>query len=155
MVIVGVMMLAGPVDEKRIETTLAKRVLAFHRFRQRVETRPTGMWWCDDPHFDIARHVKRVRLPSPGGKAELERYVAELASRPLDSSHPLWEFQIVEDYEQGAAIVARIHHCIADGVALVDVVLSLTDDRPNAAAMRRRRRAVGDGGARSATAVLG
>ncbi len=146
MTIVGVLMLAPPADIGRIEATLAKRMLAFRRFQQRVETRPTGMWWCDDPHFDIARHIKRVRLPSPGGKAELERYVAELASRPFDPSHPLWEFQIVEDYEQGAAIVARIHHAIADGVALVGVVLSLTDDRPDAPVMRRPRSAGGEGG---------
>ena len=146
MIIVGVLMLAPPADIGRIETTLAKRMLAFHRFRQRVESRPTGMWWCDDPHFDIARHIKRARLPHPGGKAELERYVAELASRPLDPAHPLWEFQIVEDYEQGAAIVARIHHAIADGIALVDVMLSLTDDRPNAPLMRPPRRAGGEGG---------
>ncbi len=146
MIIVGVLTLAPPADIGRIETTLAERILAFHRFRQRVESRPTGMWWCDDPHFDIARHIKRVRLPRPGGKAELERYVAELASRPLDPAHPLWEFQIVEDYEQGAAIVARIHHAIADGIALVDVMLSLTDDRPNAPLMRRQRSAGGEGG---------
>jgi len=144
MIIVGVMMLAGPVDIKRIETTLAKRILAFRRFRQRVETRPTGLWWCDDPHFDIARHIKRARLPSPGGKLELERYVADLAARPLDPLHPLWEFQIVEDYEQGAAIVARTHHCIADGVAMVHVVLSLTDDRPTAPIARRRRTVAAD-----------
>ena len=146
MIIVGVLMLAPPADIGRIETTLAERILAFHRFRRRVESRPTGMWWCDDPHFDIARHIKRVRLPRPGGKAELERYVAELASRPLDPARPLWEFQIVEDYEQGAAIVARIHHAIADGIALVDVMLSLTDDRPNAPLMRRQRSAGGEGG---------
>jgi len=144
MIIVGVLMLAPPVDIGRLESTLTKRILIFRRFRQRVETRPTGMWWCDDPHFDIARHIKRVRLPTPGGKAELQRFVAELAARPLDPSHPLWEYQIVEDYEEGAALVARVHHAIGDGIALVNQLLSLTDDRPSAPLMGRRRRAVGD-----------
>ena len=145
MIIVGVLMLAPPVDIGRIEKTLAMRILAFRRFRQCVESRPAGMWWCDDPHFDVTRHIRRARLPSPGGKIELQRYVAELASRPLDPSHPLWEFQIVEDYEQGAAVIARIHHCIADGIALIEVVLSLTDERPNASVARRRRSAIGTG----------
>jgi WS/DGAT/MGAT family acyltransferase len=144
MIIVGVIMLAQPVDIGRIETTLAKRLLTYRRFRQRVEYRATGIWWCDDPHFDIAHHIKRFRLPSPGGKVELQRYVAELAARPLDPAHPLWEYQIVEDYEQGAVLIARIHHAIADGIALINQLLSLTDDRPNAPLAGRRRSASAD-----------
>ena len=67
MVIVGVLVLAGPVDMDRLETSLAERLLGYHRFRQRVETLPTGTWWSDDPQFDLARHFKRIRLPGSGG----------------------------------------------------------------------------------------
>jgi len=133
MVIVGVLMLAGPVDSARLERTLAKRMLAFRRFRQRVETSGGATWWCDDPHFNIAHHIKRARLLGRGVKADLERFVADLASQPLDPAHPLWQFHIVEDYVGGAAVVARIHHAIADGIALIGVALSLTDERPDAA----------------------
>src|SRR5208283_4527803 len=139
MVIVGVLVLEGPVDPIRLENALAKRLLGFPRFRQRTETRQTGTWWCDDPQFDIARHIKRVRLPGAADKAELERLVAELAATPLDPLHPLWQFHIVEDYNGGAAIVARIHHAIADGIALIGVLLSLTDEYVGAAAHRTRR----------------
>jgi WS/DGAT/MGAT family acyltransferase len=141
MMIVGILILAGPVDVQRIQATLAKRILAFHRFRQRVETRTTSLWWCEDPHFDIAHHIRRARLPDAAGKLELQRYVAELASRPFDHAHPLWEFQVIEDYEGGAVVVTRIHHAIADGIALVKVLMSLTDDHPGAP-MQRRKRAV-------------
>ena len=127
MVIVGVLVLAGPVDTGRLETTLAKRILAIPRFRQRAETRSTGFWWSDDEHFDIARHIKRIRLPGAGKKAELETFVGDLASTPLDPEHPRWQFHIIEDYEGGAAIVARIHHAIGDGIAMIGVLLSLTD----------------------------
>jgi WS/DGAT/MGAT family acyltransferase len=139
MIIVGVLTLAGPVDVRRLEATLAKRILAFGRFRERVETRAAGLWWCEDAHFDIAHHIKRARLPGAAGKAEFERYVGDLAGRPLDRARPLWEFHIVEDYEGGAAVVTRIHHAIADGIALVNVLLSLTDDRPEAPIARRKR----------------
>lgn len=135
MVIVGVLVFAGPVDVRRLEEALAKRILAIPRFRQRTETRPTGIWWSDDPHFDISRHVKRIRLPGSGDKAELQRFVADLASTPLDSERPLWQFHIVEDYEGGAALVARIHHAIGDGIAMIGVLLSLTDG--NASPARR------------------
>jgi diacylglycerol O-acyltransferase len=127
MVIVGVLILAGPVDVPRLETALADRLLAIPRFRQRAEARGTAFWWCDDEQFDITRHIKRVRLPGAGDKAELQRFVAELASTPLDPQHPRWQFHIVEDYEGGAAVIGRIHHAIGDGIALMGVLLSLTD----------------------------
>jgi len=132
MIIVGVLILAGPVDVNRLEATLAERILAYGRFRKRVETHADSFHWCDDPHFDVAHHIKRTRLPGGAGKAELQRFVAELAGRPLDRAHPLWEFHIVEDYEGGAAVVMRIHHAVGDGIALVKVLLSLTDDRAEA-----------------------
>jgi WS/DGAT/MGAT family acyltransferase len=138
MVIVGVLVLAGPVDGPRLEAVLADRLLAIPRFRQRTETRQSGIWWCDDPQFDVSRHLKRIRLPGAGDKTELERLVAELAATPLDPLHPLWQFHIVEDYEGGAAIVARIHHAIADGMALIGVLLSFTDGHAVAAAHHAR-----------------
>jgi WS/DGAT/MGAT family acyltransferase len=130
MVIVGVLVLQGPVDIGRLEQQLADRLLRHRRFRQRVEQSAGGAWWCDDPHFDLARHIKRANLPQPGGKPELEAFVAELASRPLDMAHPLWQFHVLEDYDGGVALITRIHHAIADGMALIGVMLSLTDDGP-------------------------
>jgi diacylglycerol O-acyltransferase len=132
MVVVSVVILEGPVDIARLERTLAARLLAFPRFRQRVERLPTSFWWSEDPEFDIARHIKRVRLPGAGGKPELQRLVAEFASLPLDDAHPLWQYHIVEDFAGGAAIITRTHHALADGMALVHVLLSLTDENPDA-----------------------
>jgi len=139
MVIIGVLMLGGSVDVARLERTLAKRILAFPRFRQRVEATGADVWWYEDPHFDIAHHIKRIRLPGRGHKPELERFVADLAAQPLDPSHPLWQFHIVEDYAGGAVVIARIHHAIADGIALIGVALSLTDERPDAPQLPRKR----------------
>jgi WS/DGAT/MGAT family acyltransferase len=132
MVIVGVMKLQGPVDIDRLARTLSVRLLAYPRFHQRVETGSTGSWWVDDAHFDIARHIKRARLPGAGAKVELEAFVAELCSQPLDQAHPLWQFHIIEDYEGGVALVPRFHHALADGMALVAVLLSMTDETPDA-----------------------
>ena len=132
MVIVGVLMLEGPADVARLQETIVARLLAFDRFRQRVETRLTGLWWTRDTHFNLERHVKRVRLPGAGGRAELEAFVSDLASQRLDRARPLWQFHIVEGYEGGVALVVRIHHAIADGIALISVFLSLTDSRPDA-----------------------
>jgi WS/DGAT/MGAT family acyltransferase len=70
-------------------------------------------------------------LPGDSDKSELEALVGELASSPLDHSKPLWQFHIVERYRGGSVLVARIHHCYADGLALVQVMLSLTDTAPD------------------------
>jgi diacylglycerol O-acyltransferase / wax synthase len=138
MIIVGVLVLEGPVNVPRLEATLAKRILSIPRFRQRTEARPTGIWWTDDTHFDITRHIKRIRLPGAADKAELQRLVAELASTPLDPQHPRWQFHIVEDYEGGAALIARIHHAMGDGIAMIGVLLSLTDGNVGPAPQRQR-----------------
>ena len=71
--------------------------------------------------------MKRARLPGRGGKQALERFVADLASEPLDYAHPLWQIHIIEKFEGGAAVVFRIHHAVADGISLVWVTLSLVD----------------------------
>ena len=129
MVIVGVMVVKGPVELDALEERLAERFLAIPRFRQRVETRTTEYWWVEDPHFERQRHVRRVRLPGAGGKAELQRYIAEIASEQLDKTRPLWQALLVEQYEGGAAVVMRIHHAIADGMALIGVMLSIMDGK--------------------------
>lgn len=130
MVIVGVVILEGPVNLDRLERTIAQRLLAMPRFRQRIEKRATGYWWTPDPYFSIKRHIRRMRLPGQAGKDELQGFVADLASEQLDMAHPLWDYHIVEKYQGGVAVVVRIHHAIADGIALIGVMLSLTDDRP-------------------------
>jgi WS/DGAT/MGAT family acyltransferase len=106
---------------------LGDRFLRFKRFRQRAVQSPTGAYWADDPKFDIAAHVLRVKLRGAAGKAELETLVSDLMATPLDPSRPMWQFHLVEGYGEGSAVVVRIHHCYADGIALIQVMLSMTD----------------------------
>jgi diacylglycerol O-acyltransferase / wax synthase len=92
----------------------------------------SGPHWEDDPNFDLDLHLHRVALPAPGDRAALQAFVADLMASPLDRSTPLWQFHFVDGYGEGAALVGRIHHCIADGIALGRVLLSLTDESPDA-----------------------
>lgn len=132
MMIVGVLMLGRRIDAKRLARTVEARLLRYGRFRQRVRVDATGAWWEDDPHFDLANHIERVKLARPAGKAELQAYVAQKVSEPLDPARPLWKMHLIENYEGGAALVSRIHHCIADGIALIGVMMSITDTKANA-----------------------
>ena len=127
MMIVGVWILEGPVALDKVEKQIAEGLMSYRRYRQRVEYAPAGVYWRDDPNFDLAHHIKRVNLPGRGGKRAFERFVGELASEPLDPNHPLWTVHIVEKYDGGAAVVFRMHHAIADGVALMGVTMALVD----------------------------
>jgi len=127
MMIVGVLMFSSPVDFARLKRTLEFRLLHYRRFRQRVVQDASGTWWELDPNFDIDSHVLRVSLPGKGSKSDLEAYVAGQVSQSLDHGKPLWQFQLVENYHGGAALLARFHHCIADGIALMGVLHMLTD----------------------------
>ena len=135
MMISGVLIFRERVSFARLKKTLADRFLRFERFRQRPLQTPTGSSWQSDDKFDIANHLERVVLPGRAGKAELEAFVSTLAGTPLDPGRPLWQFHLIERFDRGSAVVVRIHHCYADGIALIQVMLSLTDaDRAGNAA---------------------
>jgi diacylglycerol O-acyltransferase / wax synthase len=127
MMIVAVWVLEGPVALDKVEKQVADGLMSYRRYRQKVAYASAGVYWRDDPNFDLSHHVRRVNLPGRGGKQALERFVGELASEPLDPNHPLWTVHIVEEYEGGAAVVFRMHHAIADGMALMGVTMALVD----------------------------
>jgi diacylglycerol O-acyltransferase / wax synthase len=135
MIVTGVMALDGKLDIKRLRRILDRRLKPFGRFHQRV-VRPRARGnlphWQDDVNFDINNHLTHVGLPAPGGDDELREIVSELMSMPLDFSRPLWHMHVIDNYLGGSVLLARVHHCIADGVALVRVMLSLTDESPDA-----------------------
>jgi len=130
MMIVGIFVFEAPIGKERLAGLLGERLLGFERFRQRVESDAIGHSWVDDDDFRLDRHLQQVRLPGKGDERALQRLAARLASQPLDPAYPLWQFHLVENFRGTNALVARIHHCIADGIALVGVLLSLTDAVP-------------------------
>jgi WS/DGAT/MGAT family acyltransferase len=132
MMIVGVWSIRPGITLAALRERVAERLLQYPRFRQKVvEDSLLGAQWVADADFDIARHVvAEVALPLRGQSRDevLRERVAELCSQPLDASHPLWQMQLIEDMGDGtSALICRIHHCIADGIALIAVMLSITD----------------------------
>ncbi|KFN49958.1 hypothetical protein N790_00925 [Arenimonas malthae CC-JY-1] len=141
MMITGVLMLESPLDIKTLRKVIEQKFLSYPRFRQKAVDGPTGAFWQEDADFDLDWHLHLTALPGKGGKRELERLTSQLASTPLDKSKPLWQFHLVERYNGGSALIARIHHCYADGIALVQVLLSLTEmqlDEKRKAALAKR-----------------
>ena len=130
MVIHGVLLLKPAIALEDLRRRVAERLLRFPRFRQRVVETGDSAWWVEDAEVDIARHVVPETLPRRRGRpleGALQDRLAELAAEPLDPSRPLWQLHLIEHYDGSSALIARVHHCIADGIALIAVLLSITD----------------------------
>ena len=134
MVINSVLLFDEPVDWERVKLITQRRLVErYPRFRQRVvESRlplrtPS---WEDDPDFALEHHMHHLALPAPGDDQALQELLGDLMTMPLDRNRPLWHTYLVDGYGAGAAMICRMHHCIADGIALAQVMLSLTDSGP-------------------------
>ncbi len=130
MMIVGVWLLTPAITLQALRTRIGDKLLQFERFRHKAVADAMGAHWVPDDHFDLDRHVVATPLPPQPGQSEraaLQALCGELASQPLDPAHPLWQFHLIEDYEGGSALLARIHHCIGDGLALTSVMMAITD----------------------------
>jgi len=130
MMIVGVSATATPLRPADFRRMLEQRLLCFPRFRHRPVADALGASWVEDDAFDLDAHLQRVALPRPAGTAELQALAAELASTPLDPRRPMWQFHFVERYNGGSAWIMRVHHCYADGIAMIRVLLSMTEQDP-------------------------
>lgn len=141
MMIVGVWLLTPAITLEALRERVADKLLKYERFRQRAVHDALGANWVRDTHFDIERHVLPATLSPAAGESErhaLQRLCAELATTPLDPAHPLWQFHLIDGYEGGCALIARVHHCIGDGIALISVMLSITDGGSDPPVRRRK-----------------
>src|SRR5512138_3923709 len=116
----------GPATVKRL---VEEKLLSHPRFRQRVVPEgPLGVAsWEDDPGFSLRRHVARRTL-THGGTRALQAFTSAVATEPLDREHPLWRVFLVDGFGAGSALVTKLHHCMADGFALVGLLLSIADE---------------------------
>ncbi|HKQ12661.1 MAG TPA: wax ester/triacylglycerol synthase family O-acyltransferase [Steroidobacteraceae bacterium] len=130
MTIVAVLILEGRVKHVQLRSLLAERLLRFDRFRELPVHDALGTRWARDQHFDLDVHLRVLRLPPRAGQRQLEQAASKLASAQLNPRHPLWQIHLIERYGKGSALIARFHHCYADGIALMRVLLSLADATP-------------------------
>jgi WS/DGAT/MGAT family acyltransferase len=146
MMIVGVWLLTPALPIEDLRRRVGETTSRYERFRCKAVVDALGASWVEDEDFDIANHVvPEVLDPQPGedARAALQRLCGRLATTPLDHSRPLWQYHFIEDYDGGSAMVARLHHCIGDGIALMSVLMSMMDG--GQAPPKRRRREPADG----------
>ncbi len=121
----------GDFDFDIFRRTIANRLHLLDPLRYRLVHIPWRLhhpMWMENCEVDLDYHLRRVRVPSPGGRRELDQLIGEIASTPLDRTRPLWEFHFAEGMaENRFALIGKVHHTLADGVASANLLARLMD----------------------------
>jgi len=121
------------IDIKRIRRYVASRLHLLPRYRQRLAYIPLVQdpVWIDDDAFDLDYHVRHTHVPRPGTERQLQTLCARILERPLDRTKPLWETWFIEGLAGGRfAMLSKVHHCMVDGIAGVDLLAALLTMAP-------------------------
>ncbi|MVU80699.1 wax ester/triacylglycerol synthase family O-acyltransferase [Nocardia sp. ET3-3] len=109
-------------------------VVATKPFDLRLRRKGFGrVWpqWEQVDHVDTNYHVRHSALPWPGTERELGRLVSHIHSVPLDKAHPLWTFDVIEGLSDDRfAVLGKMHHALADGVAGIRLFQHWLSDDP-------------------------
>lgn len=124
--ITGMMTFDKPVSKKKLTEIIETRLLKFERFHKKVILKNKKPMWHVDEAFNLASHIHYIALPGQGNYKMLQDVISDLISQPLDESKPLWQVHLIDNYNGGSVVLWRLHHAIADGIALIKVVFSLT-----------------------------
>lgn len=118
----------GRLDVVRLRTHAIGKLHGLARLRQRITFTPVERHpiWVDVEHLDPEHHIRFHRLSGAGDEESLRALVGELLGRRLDPSRPLWEMHFVEGLSGGRfALVVKMHHCMVDGIAALEVFTTL------------------------------
>lgn len=124
----------GGIDIERLKAHIDSKLQYIPRYRQRLEWVPYDRRpvWIDDAHFTFDYHVKHTSLPRPGTDDQLKELAGRIMSTKLDRNKPLWELWVVEGISDDRfAIIAKIHHCMIDGISGVDLTTILMNVIPD------------------------
>lgn len=128
----------------RLQDALALRIKAMPEFREKLANSALNLdhpVWVDDEDFQLHRHLHRIGLPPPGGRAELSQICGHIASLPLDRSRPLWEMWVIEGvagtdghHDGRLAVLTKVHHAAVDGVTGANLMSQLCTTEADAPA---------------------
>ena len=127
MMINGLLFFDCQLSRDEVAPVLEQRLLNVARFGERVKRSGGARPEWERARPDLDYHLLEHCLTPPGDDAELQNLVSRWMSTPLDPDRPLWRLHLVHGYQQGSVIYCRLHHCIGDGLALMLVLLSLTE----------------------------
>jgi diacylglycerol O-acyltransferase len=123
----------GAIPLKTCRDFVESKLPLIPRYRQHVVFPAFNLGlpsWQFDPNFDIRNHVRQITLKH-GTENDLKKIASGILSTSLDRRRPLWDITLVRGLEGGrSGLVARIHHCLADGIAGVELMTVLMNPSP-------------------------
>lgn len=123
--------LDGTFGFEEFRTHFRRRLHLLEPLRYRLVEIPWRLhhpMWLEGCDLDLDYHLRRVQVPAPGGRRELDDVISRVASTPLDRTKPLWEFHFAEGLAgERFAMIGKVHHALADGVASVNLLARAMD----------------------------
>jgi diacylglycerol O-acyltransferase len=84
--------------------------------------------WLENCEVDLDYHARRYEVGGAGDRHALDEAIGDIASTPLDRNHPLWECYFIEGLANDRyAIVGKMHHALADGLASANLLSRAVD----------------------------
>ncbi len=127
MVINGFWEFDASFSKERFLAIIKERLLAIPRFGKLPLNRDGEYFWHKAEALDLNYHLASVELEGDKSEKDMQNFIVSLISEPLDAGKPLWRFYHIADYQGKSAMVFRIHHAYADGLALVSVFDAIAD----------------------------
>jgi len=132
----------GPISTADLKALIEAKLPSIPRYRQRIMFPPLNVGyptWEWDPDFNIDRHIFHARI-KPGTLASLEALAGELFTQAMNRDRPLWDLTVVDGLRGGrSALIARVHHCMVDGIAGVALLGLILDSSPRIARLPSKK----------------
>lgn len=129
--ITAVIRLDAAPDRERLRRLVDRGSRQLPRMRHRVRGNPYSLVpprWEVDPNFDLDFHLRWVSGGSGHTMRDVLDYAQPIAMQSFDRARPQWEIHVIEGLDDGgAAMIAKIHHAITDGVGAVAMAMILFD----------------------------
>lgn len=130
----SVSLFEGEISFDKFVENVNSKMHMLPRYQQVVTPDPFNLGhptWEQDSNFDIKKHIFKIQIDKPGDEAELIKLASQIFTPMMDRSKPLWDIYLVYGLQgKRTAMIARVHHCMVDGVSGVDLLKIVLDMSP-------------------------